>query len=125
MDMRFKTSLLFLLLGMLYINASAQNPYFPVTLNMKERAEVIDAWLEERMETVLPEIMRRSGIDMWVIIAREYNEDPVIKTLLPATWLAARRTTILVVYDPGEDKALETFGISRYNAGEIFKTEME
>jgi len=121
--MRFKTSLLFLLLGMLFINLAAQNPYFPVTLNMKDRAEVIDAWLAERVETVLPEIMRRSGIDMWVIIAREYNEDPVIKTLLPATWHAARRTTILVVYDPGEDKALETFGISRYNTGEIFKTK--
>ena len=37
---------------------------------------------EERVESVLPEIMRRSGIDMWVIIAREYNEDPVINTLL-------------------------------------------
>jgi Xaa-Pro aminopeptidase len=125
MDMRFKTRILFLLLGMLYFTAAAQNPYFPVTLNMKERAEVINAWLEERVETVLPDIMRRSGIDMWVIIAREYNEDPVIKTLLPATWHAARRTTILVAYDPGEDKALETFGISRYNTGEIFKTEWD
>ncbi len=50
--MRFKTSLFFLLFGMLYFKAFAQNPYIPVTLNMKERAEVIDAWLEERVETV-------------------------------------------------------------------------
>jgi len=121
--MRYKTSLFFLLLGMLYFKTSAQNPYFPVNLNMKDRAEVIDIWLEERVETVLPEIMRRSGIDMWVIIAREYNEDPVIKTLLPATWHSARRTTILVAYDPGEDKPLETFGISRYNTGILFQTE--
>lgn len=122
-DMNIKTSLFFLIFSLLNIKTFAQNSYFPVTLNMKERAEVIDAWLEERVETVLPEIMRRSGIDMWVIIAREYNEDPVITTLLPATWQAARRTTILVAYDPGEDKPLETFGISRYNTGEIFKTE--
>ena len=120
--MIFKTSLLLLLISLLNINAFTQNPYFPVTLNMKERAEVVDAWLEERVETVLPEIMRRSGIDMWIIMAREYNEDPVIKTLLPATWQAARRTTILVAYDPGEGKDLETFGISRYNTGDIFKT---
>ena len=40
--MRFKTRILFLLLGMLYFTAAAQNPYFPVTLNMKARAEVID-----------------------------------------------------------------------------------
>lgn len=100
----------------------SQNPYSPKTLNMRERAEVIDQWLEERVKTVLPEIMRRSKIDMWVIIAREYNEDPVIKTLLPSTWQSARRTTILVAYDPGDGKDLETFGISRYNTGDLFKT---
>jgi Xaa-Pro aminopeptidase len=120
--MRFKISLLFLTFCLLNISVSAQNSYFPVTLNMKERAGLMDAWLEERVETVLPGIMRRSGIDMWIVIAREYNEDPVIKTLLPATWHAARRTTILVAYDPGGEKPLETFGISRYHTGEIFKT---
>ncbi|MEP1033002.1 M24 family metallopeptidase [Ekhidna sp.] len=101
---------------------NAQNPYTPKVLSMQERAEVIDQWLKERVETVLPPIMRRSGIDMWVIIAREYNEDPVIKTLLPATWQSARRTTMLIAYDPGEGKPLETFGMSRYNTGELFKT---
>ena len=123
--MRYKTSLLFLIISLLNFKASAQNDYFPVTLNMKDRAEVIDNWLEERVETVLPDIMRRSGIDMWIIIAREYNEDPLILTLLPATWHAARRTTILVVYDPGDDKPLETFGISRYNTGNIFETKWD
>ncbi len=103
-------------------NTVAQNPYTPKILSMQERAEVTDRWLKERVETVLPTIMRRSGIDMWVIIAREYNEDPVIKTLLPATWQSARRTTMLIAYDPGEGKPLETFGMSRYNTGELFKT---
>jgi len=83
--MKIKSGLCFLLFSLLHMQAMAQNPYFPVTLSMNQRAEVIDAWLEERVETILPEIMRRSGIDMWIIIAREYNEDPVIKTLLPAT----------------------------------------
>ena len=117
-----RTHFIFLLFCLLNVNTLAQNSYFPATLNMKERAEVIDVWLEERVQTVLPEIMRRSGIDMWLIIAREYNEDPVIKTLLPATWQSARRTTILAAYDPGEGKTLETFSISRYNVGEIFRT---
>jgi Xaa-Pro aminopeptidase len=120
--MNYKTSLFLLITTLLNINAFSQNPYSPAILNMKERAEVIDVWLEERVETILPEIMRRSGIDMWVIAAREYNEDPVILTLLPATWQAARRTTILAAYDPGDDKGLETFAISRYNTGKIFKT---
>ena len=42
--------------------------------------------------------MEETGIDMWVIITREYNEDPVIKTLLPPTWLNARRRTILAFH---------------------------
>jgi Xaa-Pro aminopeptidase len=124
-DMSIRTGLFLLIFSLLIFKAFAQNPYCPVTLSMKERAEVIDAWLEERVETVLPAIMRRSGIDMWIIIAREYNEDPVMKTLFPATWHAARRTTILAAYDPGEDKPLETFSISRYNTGDLFKTRWD
>ena len=100
----------------------AQNPYVPKILSMKERAEVIDSWLEERIETVLPDLMRRTEIDMWIIIAREYNEDPIIKTLLPATWQSARRTTMLIAYDPGDNQPIQTFGMSRYNTGELFKT---
>jgi Xaa-Pro aminopeptidase len=87
---------------------------------MRERAQVIDRLLEERVETVLQPIMRRAGIDMWVIISREYNEDPVLMTFLPATWDGARRTTILVVYDPGGEKKLETYAMARYAVGKIF-----
>lgn len=103
------------------ISISAQNPYFPKTLNMREQAKMIDLWLEERVEIVLPNVMRRSGIDMWVIISREYNEDPVLKTFLPSTWQSARRNTMLVIYDPGEGKKLETFAMARYAVGKMFK----
>lgn len=102
------------------LSVSAQNPYFPKTLNMRERAKVIDRWLEERIETVLPQIMRRSGIDLWVIISREYNEDPVLKTFLPSTWQSARRNTMLVIYDPGAGKKLETYAMARYAVGKMF-----
>jgi hypothetical protein len=99
----------------------AQQSYVPKILTMRERAEVIDRWLGERVETVLPDLMKRSGIDCWVIIAREYNEDPVIKTFLPATWQSARRTTMLVIYDPGNGKPLETMAMARYDVGSVFK----
>lgn len=101
---------------------TAQNPYFPKTMSMRARAEIIDQWLAERVNTVLPDLMRRTDIDMWIIVSREYNEDPIIKTMLPATWQSARRTTILIAYDPGEGKEIETFGMSRYNTGNLFKT---
>ncbi len=93
----------------------------PQILPMKERAQVIDDILKERVETILPDIMRKHDIDMWLIIAREYNEDPVIRTMLPSTWLNARRRTILVIYDRGPEEGLETLAVARYDVGEVFK----
>ena len=87
----------------------------PHILPMRERAEVIDRWLDIRIRTVLPELMQRAGIDMWIIVSREYNEDPVIRTFLPSKWQSARRTTILMIHDPGDGEPLET----RANSGRI------
>jgi len=90
-------------------------------LSMNKRAVVRDGFLKDRFETVLPEIMARNKLDMWIIIAREYNEDPVIRTMLPATWLNARRRTILVIHNPGNGYPLESYAVARYDVGEIFK----
>lgn len=89
-------------------------------LPMRDRAAVVDAWLAERIDQVLPMLMARTGIDLWLISAREYNEDPVIRTFLPATWLSARRRTILLIYkDPAGD-SIETLAVARYNVGSAF-----
>lgn len=97
----------------------------PVILSERDRARVIDDILEERMEHLLPTLMRREGIDMWVIIAREYNEDPVMKTMLPSTWISARRRTIMVFYDPGEGKSIDRLAIARYDVGSLLKGEWD
>ena len=99
----------------------AQNTYSDI-LSMKERAATIDRLLEDKIQNYLPEIMRREGIDMWVVMSREYNEDPVIKTLLPATWLAARRRTVLIMFDQGEEKGIESLAVARYDVGASFKS---
>lgn len=90
-------------------------------LSQKSQSEVVNQWLGERIETVLPELMDRTEIDMWLVISREYNEDPIIKTLLPSTWLAARRRTILLMYKPNGAEEVETLAVARYNVGEYFK----
>ena len=82
------------------------------------RARVVDELLEERFQTVLPHLMDKTGIDMWILISREYNEDPVLRTMLPATWLNARRRTILVFYRDTERDTLEKMAVARYNVGE-------
>ena len=56
-------------------------PDMPELLSMRERAEVIDRILAKRLDTVVPQIMREEGIDMWVLMAREYFEEPVIATM--------------------------------------------
>ncbi|GHE73294.1 M24 family metallopeptidase [Roseivirga thermotolerans] len=108
-------------LSLLSFSLNAQHDYGHI-LSMKDRAATINRLLEDKVQNYLPEIMRREGIDMWVVVSREYNEDPVIKTLLPAEWLAARRRTILIFYDRGPEKGIETLAVARYDVGSIFKS---
>lgn len=83
-------------------------------LPLRRQAEVRDTWLRERLRSVLPMVMRREGIDLWIVVAREYNEDPVLMSLLPATMMSARRRTILVFHAP-EGGDFEAMAIA--NAG--------
>ena len=106
---------------LLTINLNAQNDSGKI-LSMKERAATINRLMEDKIQNYLPGLMRREGIDMWIVVSREYNEDPIIKTLLPAEWLAARRRTILVFYDAGEGSTIETLAVARYNVGSSFKS---
>lgn len=104
------------------LNAQTRNDITPHILNMKDRAAVMDQWTEDRLDNLVPELMSREGIDMWVLVAREYNEDPVLLTMLPATWQSSRRTTILVFYNPGEGEDVERLAVARYNIG-FFETQ--
>ena len=87
-------------------------------LDEKERAKVINETLKDRFENVLPKLMDRTGIDMWILISREYNEDPVLKTMLPAEWLNARRRTIILFYRDKAKNTLDKLAVARYNFGE-------
>ena len=74
---------------------------YPPVLSMRARATVENRILRERLDTIIPAIMRERGVDMWVLIARENFEDPVVRTMLDAEILAARRRTILIFHDRG------------------------
>jgi Xaa-Pro aminopeptidase len=84
----------------------------------KDRATLKDEILADRFDTLLPKLMDRTGIDMWLVISREYNEDPVMRTMLPSTWLNARRRTILVFYRNTTEKTIEKLAVARYDVGE-------
>ncbi|MHB9879528.1 M24 family metallopeptidase [Pacificimonas sp. ICDLI1SI03] len=85
----------------------------PAIAPLQVRAEVRNRWLVDRLDNVVPELMRREGADMWLIIAGEYNEDPVARTMLPAEWLTARRRTILLFFDRGA-AGVERLALTRY-----------
>jgi hypothetical protein len=73
--------------------------------------------LEERLTELLPRLMREVGLDMWVVINREYAEDPVYLTLVPDPVFAARRTTMLVFHDRGDGAGIDRLTVSRYPSG--------
>mgnify|MGYP003325086852 FL=1 len=108
-------ALVFLFLG---ANAEIQGQI----LNQQERAERYDALLNERIHEVLPQLMDQHNMDMWLLISREYNEDPILRTMLPATWLNARRRTIILFYRDAERNIFDALAVARYGIGQTIES---
>jgi hypothetical protein len=66
---------------------------------LQEQAAMQQSWLKQRLDTFLPPLMRKYGIDLWVVPMREYNEDPVFTAIVAPETFAARRRTIYVFFD--------------------------
>jgi len=94
-------------------------------LSERDRVAPINRGLEERLEKLLPRLMREAGIDMWLIVNREYAEDPVFFSLVPEPVFAARRTTMLVLFDRGEKEGVERLTVSRYPFGNLYEAAWE
>lgn len=95
-------------------------PSLPPVLSIRDRAKLQNAILAERLDTLVPKLMRAQGVDMWVLMAREYFEEPVVATMLNSESLHARRRTILIFFDPGAGKPIERLTVSRYGLGGLF-----
>ena len=80
-------------------------------VSYRKECEIIDRWLVKRLDTVLPMVMKRAGIDTWVVCNNEHNEDPVFRTLSPALMMSARRLTILIMHLK-EDGTVERFSLT-------------
>lgn len=98
---------------------AAPAPLDPSTdglLPPRERPAAFNALLEERLETLLPALMQEAGLDMWLVLSREYAEDPVYFTLVPQPTFAARRTTLLVFHRQA-DGGVDRLVVNRYPLG--------
>lgn len=122
---RFLPALLLAISSLLMLSPRLPaQPGYPLILDERAQAGLVNEMLEDRFNNLLPGLMRREGIDMWILISREYNEDPVMKTMLPAEWLSARRRTVMVFYDRGPGQELEKLAIARYDVG-LLKAEWD
>ena len=93
----------------------------PHILTLREQADVYNNSLKIRLERIVPEIMREEGIDLWLVICRENNEDPVYSALVPFTTLYASRLQILVFHDRGS-AGFERFSVNFRQMGEWYKS---
>ncbi|MFB3854425.1 MAG: M24 family metallopeptidase [Vicinamibacterales bacterium] len=100
---------------------SGGSPQVPHILTLRQQAEVWNASLQERLERILPAIMREEGIDMWLVICRENNEDPVYFSLVPFTTLYASRLQILVFHDRGA-AGFDRFSVNFRQMGDWYKS---
>src|SRR5262245_37763234 len=89
-------------------------------LPLRAQAELRNTWLRERLDTLLPGLMAREGFDAWIVAAREYNEDPVIMTLLPEPSMAARRRAILL-FSRRADGGVERITLDRYGYADFYE----
>ena len=87
---------------------------------MRQRAEVVNRALAERLETVLPKAMREAGIDMWLVICQEDNLDPVYESMIPMdTWCPILQ--ILVFYDRGPEAGIERINFSMTDTKDLYE----
>jgi hypothetical protein len=96
---------------------------------LQEQAVQQQDWLAKRLDTFLPMLMRKHGIDMWVVPMREYMEDPIFKAIVSPETFAARRRTIYVFFDkcaataaPVAVACVERLALGGTTQGGVFET---
>lgn len=102
------------------LNSQARAPEQPLG-TLREQAQLQQLWVQQRLEAVLPQLMREQNIEMWVVSMREYNEDPVFPALVSATTFAARRRTIYIFHDRGPEHGVDRLALGGSSQGGLYE----
>jgi len=96
--------------------------------SIKEQYEIKDICLRERLDIIVPNVMKNSKTDMWLVASKEYHEDLVFDSLTPGSYLTARRITMMAFVKKDEevlrfslsmpDRALNNFYPQYWNFGQ-------
>jgi Xaa-Pro aminopeptidase len=90
-------------------------------LTHREQDGIVRDRIVDRFDALLPELMRREGIDMWLMVSREYNDDPVFRSMAPLTTYSSRRRTILVFHDRGPGQGVDRLSVGRFDYDGLFE----
>jgi hypothetical protein len=88
---------------------------------LREQADEQQAWVEARIDRVLPALMREHDVHMWILSMREYAEDPVFFSITSPTTFAARRRSIYVFFDRGAELGVERLALGGTSQGGIYE----
>ncbi len=120
-----------ILLAFLFTSSTAlaqQSPPVRPFGTLREQAAMQQEWLKKRLDAFLPALLRKHGIDMWVVPMREYNEDPVFTAIVAPETFAARRRTIYVFFDkcagagtPPSPACVERIALGGTSQGGVFE----
>ena len=91
-------------------------------LAKRDRPAAENRMVDDRLKNLLPRLMQKSGLDMWLVLNREYAEDPVYFTLVPQPAFAARRTTMLI-FAHNDEGGVDYLSVNRYPLGEPYHSE--
>jgi Xaa-Pro aminopeptidase len=88
---------------------------------LREQAAVRQQWLQYRLDSILPGLMRQHDVRMWIVVCREYAEDPVFFAMVSPTTFACRRRSIYVFHDRGPEQPLERLALGGSSQGGLFQ----
>jgi len=92
----------------------------PPLPSLRQRDAIEQQWLRARLDHVLPALMRKHSINMWLVVCREHHEDPVFFSLAAPTSFAARRRTILVFFVRPDGGGFERLALGGGSQGGLY-----
>ncbi len=94
-------------------NKSAEAiPSMPKLLSQREQMDVREDWLKKRLGSLLLPMMKKHGVEMWIVVNEEFNSDPVTEHIVPPIPIVGRRDVFIFI-DRGE--RLERIALLRYD----------
>ncbi|MCZ6758405.1 MAG: M24 family metallopeptidase [Bacteroidetes bacterium] len=88
--------------------------------SLRDQADEQQAWTAYRVNHILPGLMEKYGVDLWVLSMREYAEDPVFWSIAAPTTFAARRRSIYL-FHRREDGSVRNIALGGTSQGGVFE----